>query len=302
MRDRASVNDVAMDRLSGDFQCSEDIKCFPHTLDHVGDKFKCETLTRFWGKWLNLFSHSRRAKKIFNQVVGVSVKSYSATRWWSKYKFFEQLMRVWGDVIKILDELKAASIYEAGSAVEAYQMLTDIHTVSKLRVELAAVVDGAQPFLKACYSLEGDGPLAFEVYDEIKKCENFIANPHFPNLSAICAELGGTQLPRSTEYIRLYHHGEDCVRPGFEYFTATIMGKLRPQLDLFKAARYLVPCRAVELGLNATLLDELKIMKVIQRGKISIHSLVQELPQYLAACDGISLSANVTIFWKERAT
>ena len=54
----------------------------------------------------------------------------------------------------------------------------------------------------------------------------------------------------------LYHLGEDCVRPGFEYFTATIMGKLRPQLDLFKAARYLVPCRAVELGLNATLLDE----------------------------------------------
>ena len=84
------------------------------------------------------------------------------------------------------------------------------------------------------------------------------------------------------------------MRPGFEYFTATIMGKLRPQLDLFKA----VPCRAVELGLNATLLDELKIMKVIQSGKISIHSLVQELPQYLTACDGISLSVNVMIFWK----
>ena len=60
-------------------------------------------------------------------------KSYSATRWWSKYECFEQLMRVWGDVIKILDELKGASINEAGSAVEAYQMLTDIHTVSKLR-------------------------------------------------------------------------------------------------------------------------------------------------------------------------
>ena len=31
-------------------------------------------------------------------------------------------MRVWGDVIKIL---KVASINEAGSAVEAYQMLTE---------------------------------------------------------------------------------------------------------------------------------------------------------------------------------
>ena len=35
-------------------------------------------------------------------------------------------------------------------------------------------MDGAQPFLKASYTLEGDGPLAFSVYDEIKQCENFI--------------------------------------------------------------------------------------------------------------------------------
>ena len=49
MRDRASVNDVAMERLSGDFPSSEDIKCLSHTLDHVGDKFRCDTLTRFFG-------------------------------------------------------------------------------------------------------------------------------------------------------------------------------------------------------------------------------------------------------------
>ena len=34
-------------------------------------------------------------------------------------------------------------------------MLSDFHTVSKLKVELAALVDGAQPFLKACYTSEG---------------------------------------------------------------------------------------------------------------------------------------------------
>ena len=53
--------------------------------------------------------------------------------------------------------------------------------------------------------------------------------------------------------------------------------------------------------MNAILLDELKILKVIQSGKISIHSLVQNLPQYLTARDGISLSVNVMIFWNERA-
>ena len=163
-------------------------------------------------------------------------------------------------------------------------------------------MDGAQLFLKACYTLEGDGPLAFSVYDEIKQCENFIVSPHLPNLLAVCGDLGGNNMPRTQEYLRLYQLGEDCLRPGFDYFTSTIMGKLRSQLDLFKAARYLVPCRAVELGLNATLLEEFRILKVVQRGKVSMNSLVQELPQYLAACDGISLSADVIHFWKERAT
>ena len=95
-------------------------------------------------------------------------------------------------------------------------------------------------------------------------------------------------MPRTQEYLRLYQLGEDCLRPGFDYFTSTIMGKLRSQLDLFKAARYLVPCRAVELGLNATLLEEFRVLKVV--GKVSMNSLVQELPQYLTACDGINFS------------
>ena len=58
----------------------------------------------------------------------------------------------------------------------------------------------------------------------------------------------------------------------------------------------------MELELNANLLEEFRILKVVQSGKVSMNSLVQELPQYLAACDGISLSADVIHFWKERAT
>ena len=106
-------------------------------------------------------------------------------------------MKVWGDILQILDQLNDSSIIEAGSAVETHQMLSDFHTVSKLKVELAALVDGAQPFLKACYTLEGNGPLAFSVYDEIKQCENFIVSPHLPNLLAVCGDLGGNNMPRT---------------------------------------------------------------------------------------------------------
>ena len=64
LRDRTSVNDVPMDRLSGDFQCSEDLKCFSHTLDRAG--FGVSGLN------LHVFSHSPRAKKIFKQVTGMN--------------------------------------------------------------------------------------------------------------------------------------------------------------------------------------------------------------------------------------
>ena len=40
-------------------------------------------------------------------------------------------------------------------------------TKSKLQVEIAATVDWGEPFVKACYRLEGDGPLAFDCYEMI---------------------------------------------------------------------------------------------------------------------------------------
>lgn len=41
-------------------------------------------------------------------------------------------------------------------------ILTDPQKNSLLQIELAAVVDGSKPFVKATYTLEGDGPLALE--------------------------------------------------------------------------------------------------------------------------------------------
>ena len=38
-QDRASVNTLAMERLDAIYFQTEDCPCFPHTLDHVGDKF-----------------------------------------------------------------------------------------------------------------------------------------------------------------------------------------------------------------------------------------------------------------------
>ena len=47
MRDRASVNNVAMRTVAIMYPQVIDIGCTSHTLDHVGDHFKLPTLTRF---------------------------------------------------------------------------------------------------------------------------------------------------------------------------------------------------------------------------------------------------------------
>lgn len=45
---------------------------------------------------------------------------------------------------------------------------------------LAIVVEAGEPFVKATYNLEGDGPLVFDVYKAIVTLESAIAVEHYP--------------------------------------------------------------------------------------------------------------------------
>ena len=58
MRDRASVNTVAIRTLSIVFPQLIDIGCFSHTIDHVGNKMHTPILDEFIKLWINLFSKS----------------------------------------------------------------------------------------------------------------------------------------------------------------------------------------------------------------------------------------------------
>ena len=85
MRDRASVNTVAMRTIYNNMM---DIGCFSHTLDHVGEKMCTPTLDEFM---TSLFSRSPKAKLIWRGQTGVSMVSYSSTRWWSKFEVIKQV-------------------------------------------------------------------------------------------------------------------------------------------------------------------------------------------------------------------
>ena len=138
MQDRASVNSVAMNTVKIIYPNAIDVGCFGHAFDRVGEHFNIPTLTEFIGNWLSLFSHSIKAKFLWKQQTGTSMASYSATRWWSKWKIFKQLMLQFGDIEPFLN--KNADL-GASSRPRLLAILSDQEKLKHLKLELAAVID-----------------------------------------------------------------------------------------------------------------------------------------------------------------
>ena len=84
LRDGAAANGVAVCTLSILYPKLMDIKCFSHTLDRVGEHFEIPVLSEFVSLWISMFSHSPMARLCWKQETGTSIRTYSATRWWSK--------------------------------------------------------------------------------------------------------------------------------------------------------------------------------------------------------------------------
>ena len=92
MRDRASVNRVAMQTIKVVFPDMIDVGWYSHTIDLVGEKFHIPNLDSFIHLWISLFSHSPRVRLWWKGRTGKAMASYSSTRWWSKWEVMHQVM------------------------------------------------------------------------------------------------------------------------------------------------------------------------------------------------------------------
>ena len=79
-----------------------DIGCFLHTLSLVGTKFNFPTVDEFMKHCEAIFTHSCKSKLLRREQTGMAIKTYSPTRWWSRWKCTKQVMGLWGDVPKFL--------------------------------------------------------------------------------------------------------------------------------------------------------------------------------------------------------
>ena len=72
------------------------------------------------------------------------------------------------------------------------KMLEILHSVpglGQLMMELAAVIDIGEQFVRSTYNLEGDGALMVNCNEEIEKLRSLISSAYCPNTTAVSQSL-----------------------------------------------------------------------------------------------------------------
>ena len=289
MRDRASVNSVAMRTLSIIFPSVLDIGCFSHTLDHVGENFKTPILDEFINVWINMFSRSPKTKLLWRTKTGLPAPTYSPTRWWSKWEVIKHLHDTFGDIPSFVEHEELPP-----SRLKLQDILNDPPKNRKLQVELAITVDVGEPFVKATYQLEGDGPLVLSVYEEIAALRVAISHQYYPNTNAVATKLSAN---RSNLKQQLLDYGKVCVQAAYDYFHQKFDINLKEAVSIFKHARYFDPAKIGELKPSCSDIDGLKAIPCL-RSSTLLEGLKAELPTYVATADGVSTLVDKQQWWK----
>ena len=101
-------------------------------------------------------------------------------------------------------------------------------------MELAAVIDAGEPFVKATYILEGDGLLVFSAYCTLQALSTVAAQCNYPNVAAQPHALAASAEAEAA----FQQHARACVRPGIDYFLEKFNLQIYKVVSAFKAARY----------------------------------------------------------------
>ena len=291
MRDRASTNNVAVQTLTPGHSC----RCrvfLPYDRPCWRD---CSTLAEFVTLWISLFSHNPKTKMLWRSRTGHSMASYSKTRWWSKWEIKKHLRLFFGDVELFLREND-----DIGHIIrpKLLAFFYDPHTKSKLQIEMAATVDWGEPFVKACYVLEGGGPLVLRCYEVIDRVRQSIVTENVPNVRALSEKL--TRQPRSHPHHEQWvDYARDCVRSGIDYFNCH---SLKVPLEIFKTCCLFSPHQVGTMRPTAASLDQTLSTTVPFITQAEIEDLKKELPHYIARVADLSAEFDPVEWWKLHST
>ena len=297
MRDGASVNSVAIRTLQVVYPLLIDVRCFSHTIDHVGNRFQTPTLSDFITLWICLFSHSPKTRLLWRSRTNKSMSSYSTTRWWSKWEVIRDVMLYFADIEPFLRENEDLGPNLRSKLLAFFD---NPRVTSELRVEIAATVDWGEPFVKACYTLEGDGPLSFICFEVIEKVKAAIAVENIPNVRGV-ANMLSRQPPQHPHHEQWVTYARACVKSGLEYFDAQFSTNLKAALEVFKCCRLFSPHKVREMNPTALSLDQ-DLASIPFFNNTERAGLKDELPTYLSKVADLDDGYDPLEWWKSNAS
>ena len=293
MRDRASVNNVALRTLSLIYPQLLDVGCFAHTLDHVGEKFSTPILSEFISLWITLFAHSPKCRLIWKTQTERAMQSYSKTRWWSRFEVMHQVMLQFGDVEGFLRNDDVSSV----TSSKLLDIMCDVQKKLTLQLELAAVIDIGIHFVKATYNLEGDGPLVLTCFEIIESVRMAVQSAYYPNVNAIARNLSSGNPLLQQQYAA---YAVSCLQPGISYFNTAFQVKLQAPMAAFKAARLFSPVKVYELQPSANDVTSVEAFPFLKDPTV-IAGLKAELPSYLAKTADVSPDFDCLEWWERNS-
>ncbi len=298
MRDRASVNGAAMRTVQIMYPKVFDVGCFAHTIDLVGEKFRTPHLNEFLCAWINLFSHSPKARLTWRAQTGRAMKSHSKTRWWSRWEIVNQLLELFGDIQPFLE--RNSDIGPCNRS-KMLAILQDPQKKAYFMVEMAIVVDTGRHFVQATYNLEGDGPLVLKCYEQLEAVAQSIRVKYFPNTDAVINQLFSGKPAYVIQQWREY--AESCVQDGFDYFSNRFGGVLSSTVAAFKAARLFLPQKIRSLQPDASAVNSLRQFPFLDDDTL-VDSMKLELPTYLAVATDVGSDSDTDpiLWWKEHSS
>lgn len=211
------------------------------------------------------------------------MRTHSDTRWWSKWEILQQALCYFGDIEPFLRENEEMSPAMRRHLLEIFD---DHQDAQDLRLELAAVVDAGVHFVSATYYLEGDTPLIFSCYERLCSVAHAVAVEHYPNTTAVAREIAGGN---AVTYNQLMTQAKACIQPGLNFYRQKFSVQFRTTVRAFKVARLCCPMQVQNLNPTAASVEEFRNFPFLDNDNI-IANLARELPDYLAAADGVVMA------------
>ena len=290
--DGTAVNDAAICAVRGVYPQVMDMKCFSYTLNLVCEKFNTPILSSFCTYWTSLFFHSPGAKFLWRAQTGTTIASYSNTHWWGEWEIVQQLTAQFDDIEPFL-----TANTDIGLSVhpKLLDILHNTPAVNQLKVELAIVLDIGQHFIKAMHNLDSEGALMVNCYEEIVKLRAVVNTGYYPNMESVAQSLAPGNVIAQQQWTT---YAMSCIQPGLDCFRDSFGDDTKPPLNGFKAMRYFAPARIYEIQPSALDVDSLTVLPFLNNPFV-IAGLKAELPAYLARATDVSVTTDITDWWRK---